>query len=213
MIFIKKVKITSKIDDLLCYISELVYFCASMFWRITMFDNIKIEKSMQLLKNGDTSAFDTIYEETHRMVFYIVYPIVKDYARAEDVTQNVYIKVYEKINLYKENTSAKAWIATIAKNLALNEYKKYKNDVVIDIEKSNNIPEDVNQENTPLIDLASENLAEDEFMVVMLCVCEGYKRREVAKILNLSTSGVTWKLDNALKKLKSLTEGETYENK
>ncbi len=177
-----------------------------------MFDNIKIEKSMQLLKNGDTSAFDTIYEQTHRMVFYIVYPIVKDYARAEDVTQNVFVKIFEKIKLYKDNTSAKAWIAAIAKNLALNEYKKYKNDVVVDIEETNYITDDAKEENTPLIDLAKDNLTEDEFMIVMLCVCEGYKRREVAKLLNLSTSGVTWKLDNSLKKLKSLTEGETYEN-
>ena len=41
----------------------------------------------------------------------------------------------------------------------------------------------------------------------MLCICEGYKRREVAEITGLSTSGVTWKLHNALEKLKSITEG------
>jgi len=42
----------------------------------------------------------------------------------------------------------------------------------------------------------------------MLCVVEGYKRREVAKMYNLSTSGVTWKLNNALEKLRRELQNE-----
>lgn len=172
-----------------------------------MYNNIRLEKSMQLLKSGDTSAFDNIYEETNRMVYYIIYSILKDHGRTEDVMQNVYMRVYDKINMYKEEISAKAWISTIARNLALNEYNKYKKDTIIDLEEADFASEGVSREDTPLIDLASKNLEEDEFMIVMLCVCEGYKRREVAQIMNLSTSGVTWKLDQALNKLRKIAEG------
>ena len=57
-----------------------------------------------------------------------------------------------------------------------------------------------------LIDLAAKNLPEDEFMILMLCVCERYQRREVA-IMKLSVSGVTWKLNRALDKLRKLAKG------
>ncbi len=172
-----------------------------------MFDRNKLEKYMLMLKEGDTSAFTYIYEQTHRMVFYIIYPIVKDYALAEDVMQNVFINIYEKIDLYKDNISPKAWIATIARNLAINEYKKLKKNVTVDVDTMDALIPDKQTPETPLIDLAESSLPEDEFLIVMLCVCEGYKRREVAEILNLSISGVTWKLNNALEKLKILTEG------
>lgn len=172
-----------------------------------MFDNVKLIKNMEKLKNGDTSAFDYIYEQTYRMVYYIIYQIVKRRDIAEEVMQNVYINVFEKIYQYKDNNSPKAWIAMIARNLAINEYNKLKKEIIVDIDTMDFIDNKNNDEETPLIDLAQENLDKDEFLIVMLCVCEGYKRREVAEILGLSTSGVTWKLNQALNKLKCLTKG------
>jgi len=172
-----------------------------------MFDNIKLEKSMKRLQNGDASAFDIIYEQTHRMVYYIIYPIVKRHELAEEVMQNVYINVYEKIYQYKSQNSPKAWIAMIARNLAINEYNRNKKEINLDIDTMDFIDNKTKEETTPLIDLAHDNLENDEFIIVMLCVCEGYKRREVADILGLSTSGVTWKLKKALNKLKQLTKG------
>ena len=59
------------------------------------------------------------------------------------------------------------------------------------MENIKDIPENNANLDTPLIDLASRILEEDEFNIVMLCVVEKYKRREVAKLFNLSTSRVT----------------------
>lgn len=161
-----------------------------------MFSEQKLIKAMEALKNGDDSSFDVIYDQTNRLVYYVIYSILKNHHQSEDVMQDVYMKVCEKISSY--TNSPKAWISTIARNLAINQYNKNKKEVSdFDFDKiSTTRPE------TPLIDLAAKILPEDEFTITMLCVCEGYKRREVAKIVNLSTSGVTWKLDNALKKLK-----------
>lgn len=164
---------------------------------------------MQQLKNGDASAFDTIYEETSRMVYYIVYGIMKNHTKAEDLTQDVFMKVYEKINQYTQSLSPKAWIAMIAKNTAINEFKKQKREQIIDVDTADLlVDEKPSRKDTPLIDLAAKHLSDEEFMIVMLCVTEGYKRREVGEMLNLSTSGVTWKLEQALNKLRMIVEKE-----
>ncbi|MGD9605427.1 MAG: RNA polymerase sigma factor [Bacilli bacterium] len=174
-----------------------------------MFDLMRLEKSMQQLKNGDSSAFEDVYEQTHRMVFYIVHGIVKDYSKSEDLTQDVFMKIYDKIDMYNHSVSPKAWIAMIAKNTALNEYKRMKRETVIDNDTADLVvDEKPNRKETPLIDLASKHLSEDEFTIVMLCVGEGHTRKEVGKMLNLSTSGVTWKLEQALKKLRKIIEKE-----
>ena len=51
-----------------------------------------------------------------------------------------------------------------------------------------------------------ENLkfaAEDEYQILMLCQVAGYKRREVSEMLRLPVGTVTWKNNEALKKLKA----------
>ena len=168
--------------------------------RTQVFNKKRLENSMIALKNGDDSQFDIIYEETHRLVFYVIYSVLKNKTDAEDVLQQVYMKVYEKIHQFTD--SPKAWICSIAKNLALNFYQKKAKEKVSFVENIKDIPENNANLDTPLIDLASRILEEDEFNIVMLCVVEKYKRREVAKLFNLSTSGVTWKLHHALEKLR-----------
>lgn len=172
-----------------------------------MFDAKKLNKSMNALKNGDDSHFDIIYEQTHRLVYYIIYSILKNKEDSEDVMQQVYMRVYEKIDQYTD--SPKAWISTIARNLAINKYNKNKREKLNYLDDYILLKVPSYDEETPLIDMASKVLDEDEFTIVMLCVVEKYKRREVAQIFNLSTSGVTWKLNNALEKLRK--ELQKYE--
>lgn len=168
----------------------------------------KLEQAMKAFQQGDLKGFNTLYEALHRLVFYVVYGIVKDYALAEDLLQEVFIRLYERKEDFRREGSVKAWILQIARHLALNEKKRREKVVVSDraidalrTDRHQAIPE------TPLIDLAKDRLAEDEFLIVMLCVVEGYPRREVGKLLNLSTSGVTWKLNQALERLRTWWEG------
>jgi RNA polymerase sigma-70 factor (ECF subfamily) len=174
----------------------------------TMFDNQRLENSMKRLKQGDLEAFDDIYEQTHRMVYYVIYHVLGDTRLSEDVMQDTYMRIIDKISQYEPNTTPKAWIAQIAKNLALNEIKKVQKMSTIDSETLDVIPDSTPKKETPLIDLAKKNLPEDEFLILMLCIGEGYTRREASKIVGLSTSGVTWKLQEAMKKMKKLVKEE-----
>ena len=62
-----------------------------------------------------------------------------------------------------------------------------------------------------ILNLALSTLKQNEFEVLSLCLIEGYKRKEVAKMLDKSVATVTWQYNNALKKLKSKLEGGGYE--
>lgn len=169
--------------------------------------NKKLESCMKSFQNGDLDGFNRIYESTNRMVFYLIYSIVKDYQLAEDLLQNVYITVYEKKDYYHPSGSVKAWIMQIARNLAINAYNRKQREIIVDNETFDGLDTTTSNTERPLIDLAQELLAEDEFLIVMLCVTEGYTRKEVGKLLHLSTSGVTWKLNQALEKLRKAVKG------
>ncbi|HNZ74301.1 MAG TPA: sigma-70 family RNA polymerase sigma factor [Bacilli bacterium] len=164
-----------------------------------MFDEIRLKRSMEKLQQGNDEAFEYIYDSTHRLVYYQIYSILKSHQEAENIMQDVYIKVYRNIDKYK-NDNPRAWIVTIARNEAINLYHKNKKEVFMDEEELDAFSEE--DEKTPLINLAVKILDEEEFLLVAYSVLEGKSRREVAKILDLSPSGVTYKLNLALEKLK-----------
>ena len=175
-----------------------------------MFDQIKLKLAMKQLKNGQSNAMDVIYDITNRMVFYQIYQIVKRTAVAEEIMQDVYMKIYQNRASYQDD-QPKSWIMRIAKNEAINHYHKQSRETLVDVETLNQPTQEDTE--TPLMDLAAQVLDEDEFYIVMHCVVEGKTRQTVAKTLNLSTSGVTFKLNVALEKLKHQLEGGTNHDK
>jgi len=170
----------------------------------------KLEKALLELQEGNTDALATIYDLTSKGVFTFVLPILKDYALAEDVMQQTYVSIYEKISLYEKGSNPRNWILTIAKNLAINEFNKNKRVVAYDYDENQSLQDglyslDPNL-NTPTIDLANRVLTEEEFKIVTMYAIGEYKHREIAEILNLPLGTVTWKYKNALEKIRKEKE-------
>lgn len=171
----------------------------------------RIEKAATQLQAGDINGLTIIYECTCKSIFSFVFPIVKNYQLAEDIMQATYIQVYEKISSYTPGTNFRNWILTIAKNLALLELKKQKRETLTDDETMMENLGGYTYDKvlaTPTIELASEILSEADFRVVMLFAVGEYKHREIAEMMNLPLGTVTWKYNNAIKKLKKALKGK-----
>lgn len=89
-------------------------------------EKLNIEAQMDKFKHGDELAFIEIYEATKHIVFATALNILKDYALAEDIMQDTYIKMRASVCSYQSNTNPVAWIVTISRNLSLNLYKQRK---------------------------------------------------------------------------------------
>ncbi len=168
----------------------------------------KLERKIAKLKNGDTDAFDYIYEHTNRYVYFTIFYIVKDKMYAEDLLQDTYVRAIAALHQYQEGSNFIGWLCTIGKSLALNHLKKYRREVATDFEENAYKYGSHETELPYIFDVASKILAEDEYKIVMLCQVAGYKRREVANMLGIPIGTVTWKNNEALKKLKNYLEKE-----
>lgn len=164
----------------------------------------KLERSVERLKAGDKSSFDEIYESTHKVVYFAILYIVKDKMYAEDILQDTYFKAISSIGQYTLGTDFIGWICSIGRSLALNHLKKHKREVVTDFNDDDRKYGACEQEIPYIFDLAQKTLKEDEYQIVMLCHVAGYKRREVAEMLHIPIGTVTWKNNEALKKLKKI---------
>lgn len=171
---------------------------------------MSLEKCLLAISNGNESAFDILYAETNKAVYHIILSILKNRATAEDCMQEVYISIYNKAKMYQKETNPKAWIYTIAKNTALNYYKKGRKEICYDIVDYADtfVAKDnfENREDIYLLRTALQELSQEDYQILALCEIAGYKRREVAKMMDLPIGTVTWKRNNALKVLKNYME-------
>lgn len=166
-----------------------------------------LDEAMLRLKEGDKSAFDYVYDNTYKVVFFIAHGVLRDKQSAEDVMQETYVKALGSLGSYSGG-NALGWLTTIAKRLAINEYNKRKREFPTELDEkslgSTTLPDD---DAIGLIALAENALSEEDFKILIMCAVAGYKRREVAKLLDMPTSTVTFRYQEALKTLRKKIEG------
>ena len=165
-----------------------------------------LEKNVEALRQGNTRAFDLIYERTNRAAYFTILYLVHDKMHAEDILQETYLRAMRSLAQYRAGTNFTAWLCTIARSLALNHLKKAKREVPTDFEADAYKYGTREAEIPYLFDLAARILSPEEYEIVMLCQVAGYKRREVSKMLGIPIGTVTWRNNEALRKLKTHLE-------
>lgn len=72
---------------------------------------------------GDTDAFRELFERKHRRVYLIAYQILGDHAQAEDVVQEVFLRLWEHCAEYDDAFPLDAWLRRIASNRAIDHWR------------------------------------------------------------------------------------------
>jgi len=169
-----------------------------------------LERYIQKLKNGDSSAFDKIYELTYRKIFFIVLPILKDKSLTEDIMQDTYLKFLDKLYDYNAKNSL-AYLLTIAKNLAINEYNKRKRVTrEIDLDAATfsfDAHLEISVERKEFVESALKILTQTERNIFLLHNLENLTHREISMILNKPLGTITWTYQQALKKMRNHLKG------
>ena len=104
-----------------------------------------------------------------------------------------------------------AWITTIARNTALNEYNRAKRQTTTDFSTDEHLREGdfsmPDEDSFGLISLAKSLLDETDYKIVIMCAIAGYRRREAAKALDLPISTVSYRLKQSLNLLSRHLKG------
>jgi RNA polymerase sigma factor (sigma-70 family) len=78
------------------------------------------------LRAGDERAFERLYERYHRRIAAYIYGMVNDYARAEDITQDVFMSALRRMRETERPIAFKPWIYEIAKNACIDQFRRSK---------------------------------------------------------------------------------------
>lgn len=81
-------------------------------------------KLVERYRNGDARAFEALVYRYHRQVFTFLLRYVGDREAAEDLVQDTFTQVIEKIQRYEERGRFSSWLFRLAHNLALDEWRQ-----------------------------------------------------------------------------------------
>jgi len=164
------------------------------------------------LQQGNVEAFDEIYALSHKAVYYTILSILKDPSLSEDIMQDTYIKFLKNPTAYHENNFL-AYIVTIARNMAINEYHSRKRiDLSDDIEWSRKLvfegSVEIDIEKKEFIERALSVLDPFEKNVMLLYNISNLTHKEIATVLSKPIGTITWTYSKALKKIREAIKEE-----
>jgi len=160
-------------------------------------------------KAGDEEAYLKIVEDYKDRIFRLALGIIKNRQEAEDITQEVFIRVFKSIGNFKSRSLLKTWIFRIAVNVSRNFLKKKKVALSLDaIELEDNNPSPLERleyrEKLEGFMQAIGSLPFKHQTVTILRVQQDLDFKEIARIMKCTVGGARAHYFQALKKLRKL---------
>lgn len=163
---------------------------------------------------GNTNAFSILVNQYKNLVFTLSYKMLKNKEEAEEVSQDVFIKIFNSLNKFKGESKFSTWIYKITYNTCLDRLKKSKKvNSVVYIEDFNehqvkaieNILENIDEkERNQKIQECLQFLPSEEAFLLTLYYFDDQSIEEIAKVIDCNANNVKIKLYRNRKKLASI---------
>ncbi len=143
-----------------------------------------------LAKGGDQNAFYHLYQSYHKRIYALCWRMLADKDSAEDVCQEVFVQLWQKICDFRGESKFSTWLHSVATNIVLGHLRKQKNWLqrVFSIEEQGVSIEETKTDVHELSDLDKHimRLPERARLVFVLFAVEGYRHEEIANMLGMA---------------------------
>ena len=177
---------------------------------------------MRLIALSQEQALAQLYDRYNRLVFSLALAIVQDRATAEEITLDVFMRIWQKAALYNpEQARVSTWLTHITRNHAIDvlrrraarpeHYSVELNEEAPRSELPGRTPADKAEESLQRerIQSALSLLPTDQRQVLFLAYFEGYTQSQIAETLHQPLGTVKTRMRLALQKLRDYLQGES----
>lgn len=169
--------------------------------------------------NGEIEAYEELVNRYKNKVFSLVYRMVGHYQEAEDITQEVFLNVYTKINQFDTQKKFTPWLYKIATNTTISHLRKNKNKNTLNFDEVfSGVYSDFNpslSEIDPLLNMERIELRDEikkaitklpiNYQIIILLRYQlELSNQEIAQILNIKKENVEVKVHRARKALRKI---------
>ena len=170
------------------------------------------------VRQGDLAAFETLMDRYQDRVMRVIFSILKDPMDREEVIQDVFLTLFEKIDVFRGESSLSTWIHRIAVNAALMHKRRHKTRTAITLSLEEALPDfddrghildtvpdwsdkaddpALKAETQAMINAAVERLDDKYRTVFLLRDVQGFSSEETAQILEMGVPAIKSRLHRA----------------
>jgi RNA polymerase sigma-70 factor, ECF subfamily len=182
------------------------------------FTELNDQELIEMIMAGRTDALSELYDRYSKLVFSIAYRIVGDPATAEDITIDVFERVWERASLYRAGlASVSTWLSSMAHNRGIDLLRRAHSrpTEVVPTDGELELPADSQEDDSPegLTEIALERqrvraaleaLPAEQRAVLVLAYFEGLTQREIVDRLGEPLGTVKTRLRLGMQKLRKI---------
>ena len=180
-----------------------------------------MQESIDAYQSSPARAIEKIMDDYGDGVKRLVYTYVKNEADTDDVTQEVFLTIYQKLDSYKGESSFKSWLYAIAINESKDHLRswKYRSERLIEkLKETSHTWGAYHERENPLNHILKQSESEELFSelmnlslkyreVLILYYFKELSTKEIAYALNLKEATIRTRLSRGREKLKSIVQG------
>lgn len=169
----------------------------------------KIQKLISLVRKGSPAAQKEVFSTYSPQLYKVAYRYTSDGHTAKDILQESWIKIFGKIDQYKEEGKFEAWCKVIVIRTALTYRRKLK--VYLSDEEYQSGDYSLDPQVLKDMDAADlmkviDSIPSNYADIFKLYVIEGYSHKEIGELLDIGESTSRCKVSLARKKLRAILE-------
>jgi RNA polymerase sigma-70 factor, ECF subfamily len=186
----------------------------------------RVDDAIARLKKGDSDALGVILSLYHHRLYRFLLRIVKDPASADDLFQETWVRIIEKIGKYDGRSNFDTWMFCVARNLAIDHLRRRQGSSLDEPDQSGDAPINrlpstgpdalhrlLEYERADRLAIAIAELPVIHREVLSLRFEEEMKLEQIAEVTGLPLSTVKSRLCRALDGLRSLVEAGFLETR
>jgi RNA polymerase sigma-70 factor, ECF subfamily len=151
---------------------------------------------------------EKVWEDFHPGLKQFILKRVSDEQNAEDILQDVFLKIHTRIDTLRDEEKLQSWIYQIARNVIADYFREHKATVALSeallLPEEPVVDDDVVKDLLPSVRTMVDSLPDEYRQALLLTEYEGLTQRELAERLGLSFSGAKSRVQRAREKLKAM---------
>ena len=171
-------------------------------------------------KRGNTAAFEALFNRYQKRVYNLIYRMVGNEQDAADLTQDVFVRVYNSLHTLRAGEALIGWLRMVATNITRDHFRKTQRTIRADsldakiefddgevereVEDWSNNPERAldRKDTQEAVRRAMNSLSDEHRMVVAMHHIKGMDVKDIAKLLKVPTGTIKSRLARAREELK-----------
>ncbi len=174
------------------------------------------EQAVDAVRGGDVDRYRELVERHERLVYAVAWSRLGDAALAEEVTQETFIRAYQRLSLLHEGAKFSQWIASMARNLAINFGLRHRRELnkrerwALEVEQGTTVSQSEPREELCTPEMLRETMASlpsGHRECLILFYLENKSNAESAEVLGISEATFRVRLHRARVALREQLEG------